>query len=120
MKNLTKKRTLNYCLFLLTTFHALHATKPVYQPRSQAKRDHTLELTKAKCKLLVRGYCRAYNIPTDVLLLVAHFVHEKPLQYKNKPLPIDLSEQNLSGSHFYRIPPYLDKFNVLYPYENYL
>ena len=101
MQNLTKKRSFLLSLFLLMAIHHVYAAKSVYQPSIQPQKvADTASLPRAKRKLLVHGYCRAYNIPTDIFLLITYFVHDNPLQYKNKPLPNDLSEQDLSGYDF--------------------
>ena len=78
----------------------LHAAKSVYQPGTQLQKDHTLALTRVKRKLLVHGYCRSYDVPKEVGLLIVYFVYDNPLQYKNKTLPNDLSEKDLSGFDF--------------------
>ncbi len=99
MKSLTKKCTV--FLLLLIASHHVHAAKSAYQPIMQLQKGgDTAGLPRAKRKRLVQGYCSIYGIPKTLCSLIIYFVHDNPLQYKNKPLPNDLSEQDLSGYDF--------------------
>ena len=79
----------------------LHAAKLVSSPTAEAKKaDYIVSLSRAKRRVVVDGYCKIDNIPTDILRLITYFLHDNPFQYKNKPLPNHLAAQDLSGYDF--------------------
>ena len=63
----------------------------------QAKKIYFL--SRGKRKLLVTGYCRVYNININQSIYLCLLLYI-PLEHKNKPLPYDLSGQNLSDYDF--------------------
>ena len=101
MNNLIKKSNLLFGLFLLLIPSMLYAAKQVSALKGEAEKvDYIIQLSRAKRRLLVDAYSKLQHIPNDVLLLITYFLQDNPLQYKNKPLPSDLSGKDLSQYDF--------------------
>ena len=99
MKTITQKLGL---FALLGMSHLLYAANLSKLPYAQV--DYTIDLTISKRSSLMHGYTRYYiNDSKDrelLAFLISCFLYGNPLQYKNKPLPNDLSGQNLRGFDF--------------------
>ncbi len=119
MKKPTPRSAFLSVLFLLIASYPLHAAKSAYQPSIPVQKVGYSGVPSPKRRLLVHGYCKVYNVPIDIFLLITYFVYDNPLRYRNKPLPNDLSDQDLSGFDFtgcaftYTSLSYTDLTNVI-------
>ena len=120
MKAITKKSAVFFPLpLLLMGIHYVYAAKSAYPPSAQEQKIAYRNVPNSNRKLLVGGYCRVHSVPTDICFLIRCFVYDNPLQYRNKPLPNDLSGQDLSGFDFtgcvftYTNLSYTDLTNVI-------